>query len=532
MIEKITKTKSNFLTNFGKLFLLAVVIFSLQQTSFAQTEDKPWSIGLYGGKSEYNGDLGSGFFNFNKAFYGFGGMSFARYINKSFDLSLYGSYGDHGLYENKDSRFLSRNTNIDLTLKYKFIQNDDAKFVPYVFAGIGTRFLNAPTESFNLIKYDERPDLVLPVGAGVDYRINDVIALRYFFTYGWTNHDYHDGQVNTKFNDYQLQHNLGIVFSFGKMKDADNDGISDKKDKCPNTPANVQVDKNGCPIDSDGDGIPDYQDDCPNIKGVASAKGCPDKDGDGVADDKDNCPDTKGLVELNGCPDADGDGIPDHLDECPDIKGLAQFKGCPDTDGDGIPDHLDKCPKEKGLAEFNGCPDTDGDGIPDPLDKCPNLKGPAHFDGCPDSDGDGIPDHLDRCPDIKGIPENKGCPEITKKEKQLFEKVMQGIQFEVGKAVIKTNSFAILNDVVATLNSHPEWTVEVQGHTDNTGSYDLNKSLSQERADAVKKYLEDKGVKNKLTAKGYGPDQPKADNNTAAGRTQNRRVEFKITYEE
>lgn len=514
-----------------KILLLSLAVIFCS-TIFAQTEDKPWSIGLYGGKSEYNGDMGSGFFNLTKSFYGFGGMSVGRYINKSLDINLYGSYGDHGIQESKYSRFLSRNTNLDLTLKFKFVQRDEAKLVPYVFAGVGTRWMSAPTSSFNVIKYDERPDFVLPLGAGLDYRINSTIALRYFFNFGMTNHDYHDGQTNTKFNDYQLQHNLGVVLSFGKMKDADGDGVSDKKDQCPNTPANVQVDKFGCPIDTDGDGIPDYLDECPNVAGDKSAKGCPDKDGDGVADDKDECPDVPGLVELNGCPDKDGDGIPDHKDECPDVAGLAKFNGCPDTDGDGIPDHLDECPKQAGLPEFNGCPDTDGDGIPDHLDKCPNLKGPAKYDGCPDTDGDGIPDNLDKCPDVPGIPENKGCPEITKKEKQLFEKVMQGIQFEVGKAVIKPSSFAILNDVVATLNSHPEWVVEVQGHTDNTGNYDLNKTLSQNRADAVKKYLEDKGVKNKLTAVGYGPDQPKADNKTAAGRTINRRVEFKITYEE
>ena len=71
--------------------------------------------------------------------------------------------------------------------------------------------------------------------------------------------------------------------------------------------------------------------------------------------------------------------------------------------------------------------------------------------------------------------------------------------------------------------------VEVQGHTDTTGSAAINRTLSKGRAESVRKYLVGKGVaKGRLTAKGYGPDVPIADNATPEGREQNRRVEFKI----
>ena len=78
------------------------------------------------------------------------------------------------------------------------------------------------------------------------------------------------------------------------MKDSDGDGVSDKKDKCPNTPTGVKVDPNGCPLDGDGDGVADYQDKCPAEKGLAALQGCPDRDSDGIADADDKCPDQAG----------------------------------------------------------------------------------------------------------------------------------------------------------------------------------------------------------------------------------------------
>jgi OOP family OmpA-OmpF porin len=105
--------------------------------------------------------------------------------------------------------------------------------------------------------------------------------------------------------------------------DADKDGVIDNLDKCPNTPAGVAVDGNGCPVDADKDGVADYLDKCPNTPaGVAvDAKGCPvDSDKDGIADYLDKCPNTPtGIaIDAKGCPvDSDKDGIADYLDKCP-----------------------------------------------------------------------------------------------------------------------------------------------------------------------------------------------------------------------
>src|SRR6266481_549354 len=108
------------------------------------------------------------------------------------------------------------------------------------------------------------------------------------------------------------------VFHLGTpSKDSDHDGVDDRKDACPDTPAGAVVDAKGCPVDSDGDGVPDGVDQCPNTPaGVAvDAAGCPlDSDKDGVPDGIDKCPNTPpgATVDASGCPlDSDLDGVPD-----------------------------------------------------------------------------------------------------------------------------------------------------------------------------------------------------------------------------
>ena len=104
------------------------------------------------------------------------------------------------------------------------------------------------------------------------------------------------------------------------------------------------------------------------------------------------------------------------------------------------------------------------------------------------------------------------------------------IQFEVGKATLKKVSFKILDGVVKVMNDRPGIKkVQIEGHTDATGDPEMNRGLSQRRAESVMEYLVKKGIAaTRLVAKGFGPDKPIAPNETEVGREANRRVEFSI----
>jgi outer membrane protein OmpA-like peptidoglycan-associated protein len=242
--------------------------------------------------------------------------------------------------------------------------------------------------------------------------------------------------------------------------------------------------------------------------------------------------------------DRDFDGVPDDRDRCPDVWGPEWNQGCPepDRDGDGVVDREDRCPDEPGPKDNAGCPrarDRDGDGIPDDQDRCPDEPGPRENEGCPelDSDGDGIPDKVDLCPDRKGFREFEGCPKKSDIKIRLSKKAIElreSIHFEVNKDVIKRESFALLDQVAATLTQYPEIKkLEIQGHTDSQGPDDYNQRLSQRRAQAVVNYLVNKGVdSSRLQAIGHGESKPIDTNATAAGRAVNRRVEMIILERE
>ncbi|MCF8225541.1 MAG: OmpA family protein [Bacteroidales bacterium] len=107
--------------------------------------------------------------------------------------------------------------------------------------------------------------------------------------------------------------------------------------------------------------------------------------------------------------------------------------------------------------------------------------------------------------------------------------VLKNIYFETGKSILSPESFEALNQVVRFLESNTSVRLEISGHTDNIGSKQVNKRLSEQRAKAVVDYIAGKGIaRSRLEYAGYADEQPVATNDTSEGREMNRRVEFQI----
>jgi len=162
------------------------------------------------------------------------------------------------------------------------------------------------------------------------------------------------------------------------------------------------------------------------------------------------------------------------------------------------------------LARFTK--DSDGDGVPDLFDKCPNTPAGVQVDGsgCP----------LPKAENVKVY--------VTEEDKKIVKDAIANLEFDLGKATIRAHSLPSL-DKVAELLINKNFSLKLAGHTDNTGSAQLNMRLSKDRAESIKSYLVSKGANaSRIEATGYGMTQPIASNKTASGRQQNRRVEFTL----
>ncbi len=311
---------------------------------------------------------------------------------------------------------------------------------------------------------DKNTNMMANVGAGVMHMLNDSISLRADARYRL---DDDDKSVATedRFGDWVVNIGLAIPFGGGKAAPA----------AAPVAAAMPEP----VAMDSDGDGVSDSMDRCANT--VSGAK-----------------------VDANGCEiDSDNDGVVNRLDSCVATFAGAKVdaKGCElDGDKDGVVDRLDFCPSTAAgvKVDAKGCEmDSDRDGILDSADSCPGSAAGAKVD-------------------------MKGCviADVV---------VLKGVNFNSGSAELTDNSKVILDEVAQTLKKNANLMVELAGYTDNTGSKAFNVSLSQRRAQSVVDYLVSRGVNgDNLSAKGYGPDSPIADNGTAAGRSENRRVEMHI----
>ncbi|WP_170272636.1 OmpA family protein [Litorivicinus lipolyticus] len=178
------------------------------------------------------------------------------------------------------------------------------------------------------------------------------------------------------------------------------------------------------------------------------------------------------------------------------------------------------------MMEMPMVADTDGDGVNDDMDVCPGTPAGANVDasGCElDEDRDGVVDSQDDClGTAPGLAvDAAGCP-VLQSEVVTFN---LDVEFDTNIATIKSGYVSDIDNLASFLGEYPNTRVLLGGHTDSVGSAAFNMTLSQKRADAVKRALVARGVQSdRIDAKGFGESKPIADNMNAAGREQNRRV--------
>ena len=209
------------------------------------------------------------------------------------------------------------------------------------------------------------------------------------------------------------------------------------------------------------------------------------------------------------------------------VSEMAKAEG--DADNDGVVDSKDQCPGTAAgvKVDARGCAlDSDGDGVADSKDKCPDTSAGVKVDasGCElDSDGDGVADSKDDCPNTPAgaTVTDAGCA---------VQIVLQNVLFDLNSDKISNEYTPTLDRIADSLKARTDIkSIEVTGHTDSTGGAAYNQTLSEQRAKAVADYLATQGVSGSLlTTKGKGESSPIADNKTAEGRAQNRRVELKL----
>ena len=471
---------------YTKILAISLIAFTINLN--AQNEDNPWMISAgvnavdfypVGKHSPWQGDNLEDFFNVGDHWnFGVPYVSVSRYLGKNISFGLSGTY-------NKIKKW--GNAELDKELKF------------YAFTG-------SINYSFAKLIKSEKFEPFFGLGGG----------------YSWVEEGPYNsnaaGASGALIGRGSINANLGVSYWI-----SDNWGLT--------------IESAYNHIIPEGKGLA-YQDPTPDVPqyfrnsfGISYRFGGKDTDGDGVKDKKDACPGVPGLKAFNGCPDTDGDGIQDAEDNCPELAGTAAYAGCPDTDGDGVSDEKDRCPDVAGLAALGGCPDADGDGITDSKDNCPNVAGVRGNRGCPwpDTDGDSVLDKDDKCPGEAGTVANNGCPEDPS---DLINEMLAGlgnVTFDTGKSSVVKNAETLLLEVVAILNAYPETQFVLEGHTDSKFTESFNQKLSEKRADSVFKFLTENGIEaSRLSISGFGETAPAASNDTAEGRSQNRRVEIKL----
>ncbi len=338
----------------------------------------------------------------------------------------------------------------------------------------------------------------IPGGVGVQFLATESVAWELQGGYNYALSDKLN-EVEEGVKDAYWTFSAGItVIGEGGSADRDGDGLTKDEEEALGTDRKK--------ADTDGDGLSDGAE----VKTYNTNPLKADSDGDGLTD----------AEEVNtyrtdpNKADTDGDGLGDGEE-------VTKTKTDPlkaDTDGDGLTDG-----QEVNTTKTNPLKaDTDGDTLSDGDEVNKYKTDPLKAD----TDGGTVNDDVEIARGTNPLdPSDDVKPEIKVEVGAAI--VLEGVTFETGKSEITAASDSVLMLAYNTMFQNPDITVEIRGYTDNSGKKAKNMTLSQERADAVKAWLVNKGIASeRITTAGFGPDNPVAPNTTKEGKSKNRRIEF------
>lgn len=204
-----------------------------------QSYEHKWNIGIHGGGTQYRGDLGDGFYRFNKAFYGFGGLSVSRYLNRRWDAQILGTRGVAGYFGtwNADpavrTNFITDLTTVNFLAKYKFL-SPESFVTPYIAGGAALLFQRGRGESAR--EGDKYFDYAPELGVGINFRFGKYIILQLQEMFMYTSADDIDHTLGG-LNDMYVFHTVGLTVNLpklgGKSYGTPASAAGENIDKCP-----------------------------------------------------------------------------------------------------------------------------------------------------------------------------------------------------------------------------------------------------------------------------------------------------------